>query len=446
MLEQSLDQESRALYDEAIVCYQVDAHRAALLLSYIGFMKTVASRLMRAQRPTKIPESAWSALQGGIRSDQEWETQAYNALVRTQPDSIFLADDDLRQQIAYWRGRRNDAAHSRGNELSASHVEAFWLFLRSNLPKLIVNGGREGLLERFRRHFDPSKTPPGQPFSHLVADIPAAMRPTEYRSFLKSVLDLSGAFHGIDDVRKNFDIESEGLAFIDAIVHLNDHTLIEALTDDLHSQPSLLVACLLARPQLVSWFCEDPAFVRTLWHELLPLEASVTHSPIEASLRVLIVMLRTGLIPQDQQVDAVDRVVARLKECYPYNSIADEIITDLSPYGLFDAVGRHAFVNYGHEEWAALNIGLTFDYVCRFPITFEIAATFCGVFPGKDPKELPYNTRLQVPELVLDLRMSFQKHCPEKYADLVRVARENNLPVDLLEHALGDPRSTEENK
>src|SRR6185295_17074722 len=92
----------------------------------------------------------------------------------------------------YWRGRRNDCAHARANEIGAVHVESLWLFIRSNLAKLIVAGGRTGLFERFRRHFDATFTPPGNDFLPLVQEIPLSVRHQEYKDFLRDILRLTG--------------------------------------------------------------------------------------------------------------------------------------------------------------------------------------------------------------------------------------------------------------
>ncbi len=278
--EQLLDHDSRSLYDEAILSYQVGANRGALLLSYLAFLRTIAGRLMQASKPTCIPERLWESIQGGLRNDLQWERQAFDALSRTQPISIFLIDDEIRQQLEYWRGRRNDVAHSRGNEIGQAHVEAFWMFVRSNLSKFVVNGGREGLLERFRRHFDPGQTPPDQDFTHLVAEISSAVRPQERRDFFRSLVEATGAFGDIDIAQMDYRIASKGKALLDSVSRVNDAVLIENLAEEMRARPDLLVACLLARPQLVHWFGEDRSLIRSLWHDLLPLEASIYHAPL----------------------------------------------------------------------------------------------------------------------------------------------------------------------
>lgn len=49
-------------------------------------------------------------------------------------------------QMEYWRSLRNDCVHSKDNLIVAAHVESFWLFIQSILPKLVINGSKDFLL------------------------------------------------------------------------------------------------------------------------------------------------------------------------------------------------------------------------------------------------------------------------------------------------------------
>ena len=174
--DQEIDEASRALFEEGILCYSVGAYRAALVFSYLGLLRSVAHRLMNSSRPVNFPQNLWDQIQERVREDLTWEREVYESLHRSKQASLFLIDEDLRIQLQYWRNLRNDAAHARTNEIGAPHAESFWLFVRSNLGKFIVAGGRTGLYERFRRHFDPSYTAKDKNFWHLAQEIPQAVR------------------------------------------------------------------------------------------------------------------------------------------------------------------------------------------------------------------------------------------------------------------------------
>lgn len=55
----------------------------------------------------------------------------------------FLISNHLLNDLDYFRRGRNDCAHTKENIIDYSHVEAFWNFLKSYLPKFIINGGKE---------------------------------------------------------------------------------------------------------------------------------------------------------------------------------------------------------------------------------------------------------------------------------------------------------------
>ncbi|NJM79738.1 MAG: hypothetical protein HC854_09145, partial [Flavobacterium sp.] len=98
----------------------------------------------------------------------------------------------VRQQIKYWKDRRNDCAHFKQNEINISHVEIFWSFLKSNLSKITIEGGKLNLLKKFLNHFDETKTPPDSDYTHLIKEIEHAIEINESESFFIELDNLIG--------------------------------------------------------------------------------------------------------------------------------------------------------------------------------------------------------------------------------------------------------------
>jgi hypothetical protein len=136
---QKISATAEGLFKESIVCYKASAYRAALLLSYVGLQTIIKDRLLSANCPSSIPAGQWAGIIRNLTDDDRWDSQVYGAIQMKSPASIFGISDDLRNQITYWRNRRNDCAHSKQNEINFPHVETFWLFIKSNLAKLVVN-------------------------------------------------------------------------------------------------------------------------------------------------------------------------------------------------------------------------------------------------------------------------------------------------------------------
>jgi hypothetical protein len=429
LADQNIDTDSQSLFSEALLCYQVGAYRAALVFSYLGFLRNLAQRLMTASPPTSIPQSIWDTLQRDIRNDGRWEIATFDSAIRSQPASIFLVDDDIRQQLQYWRGRRNDAAHSKGNEISYAHVESLWLFIRSNLNKFVVNGGRAGLLERFRRHFDPTYTPLGMDFSDLVRQIPECVAPLEQRDFLADVLGLPGV---IDDTYPELtDIATALASYIEKLSNLR---LNDAFAEAVKSEPSLFEILLLEKPNFILHYSGDPLLIRSVWHDLLLSKTRVAGvSFLSGGLRIFAVMLRNGLIPEGVQDTAIDHLVSRIWETDFHEGYPPGLLDELAPFGFWEAVRRHAFETPG-SSYAASNLCLTAEYLQRYPVDVSIAYKFCSFFPREMPEsDDDYAwwkaTNLAAPEDFSNLLMFFANH-PKIYSEIIELAEKHKVEHD----------------
>ena len=63
---EDLDVSSRALFNEALLCYSAGAYRAAVVFSYLGLLRLVAHRLMASSPPVGFPEALWQQVQREI--------------------------------------------------------------------------------------------------------------------------------------------------------------------------------------------------------------------------------------------------------------------------------------------------------------------------------------------------------------------------------------------
>jgi hypothetical protein len=102
---------------------------------------------------------------------------------------IFNINDDIRQQIKYWKDRRNDCAHFKTNDIEAHHTESFWSFVKSNLAKISIEGGKESLLNKFEKHFDTTFTPPDADFSPLVKEIDESVEINELSNLWSELIN-----------------------------------------------------------------------------------------------------------------------------------------------------------------------------------------------------------------------------------------------------------------
>jgi len=370
LLSQKISQTADSLFHEAITCYKASAYRASLLLSYVGFQTVVKDRILLATCPTGISQAQWTNIRKNLIDDDKWDSQAFDAVQTTKPSSIFGLSDDIRHQVVYWKNRRNDCAHSKQNEINNSHVESFWLFLKSNLAKFVVSGSKEGLLNEIRNHFDFSITPPGADCFHLVEQIPVAI----------SVSDLADFF---DEIYKMFRPGTSGyplpppmatseMDFWNKVLSLKDSGVVSKMIEYAKTKHRLVTDILRNHSDKIHYFTGDATFIRKLWYELLFDDQTARDFSVYCAL------LRNKLIPDNQIAEAHNKILSRSHGA----PVEEDCITTFIATGFFDAFRQEAFANHSLSifDWANRNSQLTKLYLERFPIDDEIATALQRIF------------------------------------------------------------------
>lgn len=354
------------LFNEAIVCYKASAYRAAMLLSYLGFLNVLKSRMFNAALPNGIPIGQWNSMQNNLRSDDRWDSTAFDATQQRNPAAIFLVSDDVRQQVVYWKNRRNDCAHSRTNKIGYAHVEAFWLFLISNIARFVVNGSRADLIERLRRHYDTSITPPGQDPRSLVDRIPTAVDPAELHDFF---ID---AEREVFSLKRLFDLPSaEEVGFFELILRLNSPAVVTAATMYIEQNAELMLAILRADPTLVPTLANGAPQIRNLWFDRL-------FSTFRQDLAIYCALLRNGLIPAAELNEAHERVIRRWRNEIPAGQCFDQ----LRASQFFQHLERIAFelTLIDQFDWGNRNSDFVAWYVDNHPLNRTIVRGIASTF------------------------------------------------------------------
>jgi hypothetical protein len=364
--EQEMSDEAGALFAEGVTCYKTGAYRAAMILSYLAFQTVIRDRMLAAERPPGLTEARWRDALAKLRDEDRWDASTYD-LIQQRKDPVFLIADDLRQQIAFYKNRRNDCAHSKRNRIEAPHVEAFWLFLRSSLARFVVSGSEGALLEKIRRHFDPSMTPPGRSFQALVAEIGVAVEPSNLSDFFVKV---HGCFQ--DAVLPVVDQELLFL-FLDGVLAYGSPRVMETVVRHLQADEQLLLPFLGRYPGRVAQLVTEETSVRWLWHEKLFTIRSQAFAVFSA-------LLSHGLIPEEQRDEAIDHVIHKLRGELPL----DDYFEALSQQGFFRRLHALAFgpdeVLIDEFHWANRNSRVVVYYLERFEPDLSIASAISDVF------------------------------------------------------------------
>ncbi|AWE07039.1 hypothetical protein DCE79_06310 [Lysinibacillus sp. 2017] len=307
ILSQEISTDAKDLINEALLCYKATAYKASLLFSYLCFQTIIRDRMLNAHKPDNISQGLWDDILKNLRNEDKWDSTVYDNLQRQSPKEIFLLNDDIRNQITFWKNRRNDCAHSKNNKITVSHVESFWTFIRSNLPKIMVNGSREALINKIKRHFDVSLTAPNADITYIVNEVPQAIEESDLNVFFETI------FNYFTDTTILWDIDQSYISFWEKLFLLNNEKVTRYLVQFMKSNENLVMPFLRAFPNRVNYFSSDASFIRNLWHSKIFENA---YDP-KGDLKLYCAILRNDLIAYEEQDEAKENIVRKISNIIP---------------------------------------------------------------------------------------------------------------------------------
>lgn len=268
----------RDILNDAIRCYRHDIARPALMLSYIAFIQAVRNNLLNSDKPEGFNEKRWNAAMSKLRNDNKWDEEVVDCIKMrgngVDDPAFFELSDTLRNDVCYWRSRRNDCAHYKDSEITLSHVSAFWVFMMDNYNKFTPIGGLQQSINDYNRHFDISLTPRGTSTERIFKRLCLAIKTQEdLEEFLKETSSKMDFKYQCDLVH---DLLIEG-----------HHK--ELAISFLKEEMKRLKAYLCAKPKDVSLILgNDSTMTRKIWYDDLRLSCRC--------LNVYVEMLRAKML------------------------------------------------------------------------------------------------------------------------------------------------------
>lgn len=221
-------EESENLFKESVLCYKVGAYTSAFLMSYLAFRTAIRHRILKCTyRPTNYTsEEMWNSnISSHLKYDDSWE-DALDKIIEASQDNIkaiiyFENRDKALNELKYWRNVRNACAHAKKATIDSSTVESFWNYLRDNMGKFYVLGGKEYLVEKMVDYYKYHKVDAqisGEK-DLLIHDIKAVYAdPSEFfqQFFTKLLQERSNSIIIVDDKNLDFwkdfiDTDYEGI-------------------------------------------------------------------------------------------------------------------------------------------------------------------------------------------------------------------------------------------
>ncbi|KOR78365.1 hypothetical protein AM232_07745 [Bacillus sp. FJAT-21352] len=414
--EQEIDIEANDLFKESIICYKASAYRAALLFSFLGFQTIIKHRVINSKPAKDYSEGEWNHLKKELRNDDKWDKLIIDA-IQSKKKPIFNLTEDLREQYLFWKNRRNDCAHAKGNTISSPHVEGFWLFIQSNLAKFVVNGGMKFILQEIKNHFDPARTPIGTPVEPIIRQIPFTIEKIDYNDFLLELKDFS-LNHRSKSVYKIFDKNIANMWF--QLFILQD-SYCEIIVDFLVKELTFCLEIIRGKPEIVQYFYDKETFIRMLWKK---------DFSVPDDYKAFIELLRHNLIHKSQLSEAFEHIFNTL-DAVAFDEDAwwlevNEQINELDKLvliasGFFTKFNTLAFeserIRYNFK-WANRNKCLVTYYIKQFGLDETIVTAINNALTASNP---PFKLR--------DELMYFYKKNQQQLELHIDISEKNSLNI-----------------
>lgn len=308
----------RDILNDAIRCYRHDIARPALMLSYIAFIQAVRNNLLNSEMPSGFKKTRWDACMNNLRNEEKWDSEVVDCIKKkangTDNPAFFELPDTLRDDVCFWRNRRNDCAHYKDSEITLSHVSAFWVFMMDNYNKFTPIGSLQQSINDYNRHFDISRTPRGTSTDKIFKRLCLVIKTKEdLEHFLKET-----------DAKMNFESQCD-------LLH-------DLLVDGLHKE---IVICFLKNEmkRLKAYLCTIPKDVsivlgndatttRRFWYEDFKLFASCTNVYVE--------MLRAKMIRQGEIKESLEMLLKHEYKRSAFHVDSPEDFNVLKENGIYD--------------------------------------------------------------------------------------------------------------
>lgn len=412
--DQTLDIETQELFYEGIKCYKANAYRSGLLFSYLGLQSMIKSRIKHSVLPNNYVESEWEVKKREILNDKEhWERKIQELVKDRNRKPIFNLSDDVYNQYFYWKDRRNDCAHAKGNEISSPHVEAFWLFVKTHSLKFVVNGGKDHIINMINDHYDISITPPNKDIGPIIDKIAMTVEERDLPELFKEIRDLSFTIN--NDIF--YPASSKKMNIWKLL--LKDNHLSKYVVGYLLNNFTLSMSLFKQEPELIRYFSEEQTYVRKLWR-------SFTND--SSYYKLYLNMLRFDLIPDDQLLESFDLMFETVVSDYfddDFNWYMDTI-TDLdnqilNDNGFFEHFKKNAFqvekiaTKY---KWGNNNKSIVNYYILNYGLDKQVVSAINKAFTATYPPR----------HLLNGIKLLYKKNEEIKNTHH-RISDENNLTV-----------------
>ena len=304
----------RDILNDAIRCYRNGIARPALMLSYIAFIQAVRDNLLKSDMPKGFNESRWKACMSKLRQENAWDEQVISCIKCRDKPPYFELTDSLRDDVCYWRNRRNDCAHYKDSEITLSHVAAFWVFIMDNYNKFTPIGSLMQSVNDYKRHYNVSITPKGTSTEVIFKRLCLAIKTEDdLLLFLK-------------ETDSCMEYEEQAQLLHDLLMDERHKSKVISLLTVKLKRVKMYLALKPADVSVV--LGNNPEMTRKFWYEDFMLFASCANVYVE--------MLRAKMIPQGEIKESLDMFLKHEYKRSAFRVDSQEDFNVLKENGIYD--------------------------------------------------------------------------------------------------------------
>lgn len=407
--------EAKELFEESIICYKASAYRASLLFSFLGFQTIIKHRIIKSKAAKDYSDGEWGQIRRELQNDDLWDKKIIS-LISNKKKPIFNISEDLRDQYNFWKNRRNDCAHAKGNTISYPHVESFWLFIQSNLTKFVVHGGMKFILEEIDNYYNPVFTPPETPMEPVLQQIPTAIELDEYYDFLTQLKSFT-----LEKYPQPFKVLDDEIAKVWYKQFELPEVYCQALIEFLMEESGFCLDILRRKSSVIRHFHGREVFIRELWRSKFK---------VSDDYKILISLLRNKLIPEDQLEEAYEHIFNTIDSdvfgtAYKWNGMFIDISEidklTLIQQDFFKTFYDKAFVGetiVDNFNWGNRNKEIVMYYISQIDLDDKLVNALNNALDSAYP---PFKLRDELEELYTLKPDLLEKHLKISQANAWRV-------------------------
>lgn len=267
--ENEIPDEAITLFEESIRCYKISAYRSAFIMSYIAFQNILKARVLNASNtPTGIATTWWAKICSELGDDDKWDTAVAECVKICKPDRVFIITGSIVAEYESYRVIRNKCAHGKAGKIDHYHVESFWNFVQENFYKFVINGGKAGLLQEIKNHYNHTITAPETDVSYIIDRIKMGIQDGDLYDLVKEFYEFceqDSKIFGYFFSKSNGKID-----LWDKLVNESDDRIQNAVIKYIMLEKEHKVFDFVGRyPSTADMFLSDTGFARRLWTVLL---------------------------------------------------------------------------------------------------------------------------------------------------------------------------------